>query len=150
MKLAAVAMLLLACAPLGAQAPTAPDSSRRSAFQFRFAFDFRYAFNPDWVLSQGRSVNLEKAQDDRIRAEMDLATAGFPAIREQLVAQQRELDRLLAMPRVNEAVAMRTLDAVLRLESELKRLQLKLLIRTKNVLTPEQQQLLLGMGRTDQ
>lgn len=150
MKLATTVMLLLAFAPLGAQAPTAPDSSRRTAFTFRFAFDFRYAFNPDWVLSQGRSVNLEKGQGNRIRSEIDLATSAFPAIRQQLAVQQRELDRLLAMPRVNEAAAMGALDAVLRLESELKRLQLTLLIRTKNVLTPEQQQSLMDMGRAGQ
>lgn len=143
MKLATILAALVVAAPLAAQTATkAEKAGADSAATRRFAFRFAFRFNPDWVLRNRVTIDLEQTQQSRITMEVEDATRDFSDIRMQLQAEQRALDMILEQPRVSETAALEALDRVLRLESLVKRSRLRLLIRTKNTLTPAQQELL--------
>lgn len=143
MRLAAAAMLLLVCAPLAAQSPAAPDSTSR------FAFRFRFAFNPDWVRSERDRVGLTGRQAATIDSVVRTATDGYAPLQHRLDRERRDLEQLLAEAHVNEGAALAALERVIAFETELKRLRLQMLIRTKNALTPAQQRRLLQLEEID-
>jgi Spy/CpxP family protein refolding chaperone len=62
-----------------------------------------------------------------------------------LSAETERLDAILRAPVLREAQVLEQVDRVLALERDLKRTKIALLVRIKNMLTPEQQVKLAGM-----
>jgi Spy/CpxP family protein refolding chaperone len=139
MRCAATLALLLLAPPLGAQAPARTDTTPRFVFQFAFAF------NPDWVLEHRDQVALGDGQERAIRLAIARVADAFGPVKVRLDREQLRLDALLSASPVDEGAALAALERVLALESELKRLRLRLMIRTRNTLTPAQQRLLLQL-----
>jgi Spy/CpxP family protein refolding chaperone len=110
-------------------------------------------FDPQLVLKHARDIGLtsqqrttimeaiKKVQTDLVPRQLDMAE---PAL---------ELAELLEAPVVDEAAAVSQASKVLEIETEVKKMQMMLLIRIKNVLTRDQQARLRALrdgGRDDE
>ncbi len=98
---------------------------------------------PEFVMAHQGAI----AMTDRQRAALqdvvrDVQSKAVVDAQLKLAATGEKLSRALARPSVDEAVVLQQLDEMLALEREVKRAQMTLLIRVKNLLTPAQQGLL--------
>ncbi len=102
----------------------------------------RQLFPPQLIMQHQGDIGLRDDQRRTITREMAVAEKGLIDVRWQLEEKTAALTKLLAADTVDEAAVMARVDEVLKLENEMKRLRLGLLVRLKNVLTPEQQKTL--------
>jgi uncharacterized membrane protein len=112
----------------GARAPS-PDQ----------ALDQR-VFPPDLVLQCRERIGLKTEQRDAIRTAMRDMQSKTMDMQWKLQDEAEKLNDALKRPAVNEAETLAQVDRVLGAEREVKRAQMTMLIRIKNVLTPEQQE----------
>ncbi len=127
--LVVTATLLLAlglAGPLGAQQP--PDDPLA-----------RLLFPPELVMQHQTEIGLRPEQ----RTAITRAIADFQSrvveVQWRMQQASETLGSLLGRPVVDQDAALAQVDEVLRLEREVKRGHLALLIEIKNALTPEQQ-----------
>lgn len=125
----AALLLAAASAPLLAQAvPSVDDPIARSLFE------------PDLIMQHRRAIGLtDKQRDDISRLIKDLQGRVVSLqwdLREQAEALSVELNR----PRVDLDRALDRVGRVLQTEGRIKEAHLTLLVRIKNVLSPEQQE----------
>ncbi len=107
-----------------------------------------HLFPPDQVMQQRQALELNEAQTQAIQTE---SAAVIPKLHEQQAALQRETGGLattLSTQQVDETRALAQLDRVLDNERAIKRLQLTLMIRVKNLLSPAQQELMRKLRTT--
>jgi Spy/CpxP family protein refolding chaperone len=97
-------------------------------------------FPPDQVLKYREEIGLDDSQSRALKELIEQAQARFVSLQWDLQGEAGKLARLLRSPRVDETAALAQVDRVLGQEREVKKAQLTLLIRIKNLLTPEQQQ----------
>jgi Spy/CpxP family protein refolding chaperone len=104
---------------------------------------------PELIMQNQKAIGLTDAQRSSVTGEIK-QTQG------RMVDQQWELQRavermveLLKPDKVDEQAVLGQLDKVLATEREVKRTQLGLMMRLKNILTPEQQRTLRDL-RTSQ
>ena len=96
-------------------------------------------FPPDLVFSRADAIGLTDAQKLSIQPMMLKAQAHFLELQPQLQRAVQGMVSLVGQSRVNEAQVLSQLEKVLSVEREIKRTQMGLMIRIKNVLTVEQQ-----------
>jgi len=97
-------------------------------------------FPPDLVLQCRERIGLKTEQRDAIRTAMrDMQTKTMD-MQWKLQDEAEKLNDALKRPAVNEAETLAQVDRVLAAEREVKRAQMVMLIRIKNVLTPDQQE----------
>jgi Spy/CpxP family protein refolding chaperone len=96
-------------------------------------------FPPELIMGHQGELGLEDPQRDAIISEIEGAQGQLTRLQWQLQAAVEELSRLLGASRVEEAKALEQAAEVMRLEGEVKRTHLGLLIRIKNLLTEPQQ-----------
>jgi Spy/CpxP family protein refolding chaperone len=94
-----------------------------------------------------QGITLQDAQRTRIIAEMSQAQAKFTEIQWTMSGEEEKLERLLQEPAPGEQAVIAQMDRILSLEQNLKRTQMVLLVRVKNILTPEQQTTLSRLQR---
>jgi Spy/CpxP family protein refolding chaperone len=99
----------------------------------------RQLFVPSVVMRHQNEIGLTDAQRQAITSEMNRSHERLVALRWQLEPKGAALDELLAAERIDEAAAMRQAAELMALEEQMKRTHLELLVRVKNLLTPEQQ-----------
>jgi|WetSurMetagenome_2_1015567.scaffolds.fasta_scaffold27963_4 Spy/CpxP family protein refolding chaperone len=99
-------------------------------------------FSPDLVMQNQKALNLTESQQSAIRAEMQKTMATFTDLKWQESAASEALDAALKVERPDEKQALALFDKVLAAEDAVKRLQFGMLVRVKNLLTPQQQTLL--------
>ena len=95
-------------------------------------------FAPELVMQRQQEIGLSDTQRSAIIADIGRAQ---PTATEQQWKLQREVTALAALLKVesiDEEKMLVQLDRVLAAEREIKRVQLALLVRIKNRLTPEQ------------
>jgi Spy/CpxP family protein refolding chaperone len=126
-NLAAMFLLLLLPAAASAQAGGGDDP---------FA---RYLFPPDRVMSHSLEIGLEDAQKTAIKNEVQKAQPKFTDAQFELQAEGERMIRLLQEKLVDETKVLAEVDRILAVEKEMKKAQITLLVRIKNVLTPAQQ-----------
>ncbi len=127
-KLAALLLLALLPAAAWAEAEGGGDDP--------FA---RYLFPPDKVMSHSIEIGLEDAQKTAIRNEVQKAQPKFTDAQFELQAEAEKMVRLLQEKTVDETKVLAEVDRILAVEKEIKKAQITLLVRIKNVLTPAQQ-----------
>ena len=98
-----------------------------------------HLFPPDLVLQLRSEIGLTDEQRDTFRAEMEKAQPRFEAFNQQHQKETGELAELLKKERVDEKAALAQFDKVQKLEGEIRRAHLALVIAIKNKLTPGQQ-----------
>ena len=94
---------------------------------------------PDVVLNHQQELGLSEDQVKSIHADVMDAQARFTTAQPQLEAAVAKLASLLKDSHVDQTRALAQLDEVLRLEHDLKHVQLTLMIQVKNALTAQQQ-----------
>jgi len=97
-------------------------------------------FAPDLVLRHAREVGLTTEQRRTITDELKKAQSELAPLQIDLSTAGLELLELLDRSRVDEAAALAKTGEVLQVERDVKKRQMVLLIRIKNVLSPEQQE----------
>lgn len=105
----------------------------------------RNLFPPDLVMRHGADIGLDDTQRDAIKEAVRQAQAKFLDVQWDMQAESEKMGRLLQGRPIDEAAVLAQADKVLGLEREVKRTQLSLLIRIKNLLSPPQQSRLLGL-----
>ena len=126
--LAALFLLALLPAAAPAQAPGGGDDP--------FA---RYLFPPDRVMGHSLEIGLEDAQKIAIRNEVQKVQPKFLDTQFELQGESEKMIRLLQETTVDETKVLAQVDRILALEKEIKKTQISLLVRIKNILTPAQQ-----------
>lgn len=97
-------------------------------------------FPPDMIMGHARQLNLTEEQKQFMRSEIQKTTATFQDLQWKLQDQMELLQETMKSTSVSEQQALAQLDKVLDIEREIKRLHIKLAVRLKNRLTPEQQE----------
>jgi Spy/CpxP family protein refolding chaperone len=102
----------------------------------------RQLFPPSLIMEHQGDIELTDAQRQAITKEMTDTQKAVVDLRWQLEEKTAALTKLLGAPKVDESAVMPLADEVLKLENQMKRLRLGLLVRVKNLLTPAQQETL--------
>lgn len=108
----------------------------------------RFFYSPMQVMSQAAEIGLTPEQQQAVEELTSAHQTKFRELRFELGNEMTRMAALAVEHPVQEAPMLEQLEAVLALEAEVKRLQLRMLVQVKNLLTPEQQaQLRAGGGR---
>jgi Spy/CpxP family protein refolding chaperone len=97
-------------------------------------------FPPELVMQNQQEIGLQDAQRASIQDEIHKAQSFFLDHQWKLSGEVEKLKKLVDAAPIEEARALEQVDRVLAAEREIKREQLTLLIRIKNVLTDRQRQ----------
>ncbi len=104
-------------------------------------------FPPELIMSHQAELGIDERQRDAILKELERAQAQFPRLQWQLQAATEQLSSLLDAPKIDEARALAQAAEVMKLETEIKKAHLGLLIRIRNLLTDAQRSKLLELRR---
>lgn len=107
----------------------------------------KFFFRPEFVMQNQRHIDLTEAQRETIKKEAVAAQTRFITLQWDLEEAMQRMKALVEQERIDEAAALEELDRILDLEREVKRTQLTLGIRIRNVLTPEQRRTLFRLRR---
>lgn len=104
-------------------------------------------FPPEMLMRAQQAIGLTDDQRDAIRKEMQESVGKFTEFQWQQSAENEKLAALSKADAADEEKILAQLDALLKVENEMKRLQARTMIRVRNVLTPEQRTKLREMRR---
>ncbi len=96
-------------------------------------------FPPELVMQHRRAIDLQRDQRDAITEAIQELQSHVVSLQWELLDQTQALVEVLAGPRADEGTVLDKIDAVLAAEARIKRSQMTLLVRIKNILTPQQQ-----------
>jgi Spy/CpxP family protein refolding chaperone len=99
----------------------------------------KYLFPPELVMKYSQDLGLDERQRTTVKENVQKAQAKFLDLQWGLQEESQKMVRLLQARPVEEAAVLAEADKVLALEREIKRAQLSLLIRLKNLLNETQQ-----------
>ena len=107
----------------------------------------RYLYPPDRVMSHAMELGLDDAQKTSIKNEVQKAQGKFVDLQFALQGESEKMIRLLQQKPVDEAGVLAEVDRILALEKDIKKTQISLLVRIKNVLTSAQQEKLSDLPK---
>ena len=110
----------------------------------------RFLFPPERVMGHSLEIGLQDAQKTAIRDEAKKVQGKFLDTQFELQGESEKMVRLLQGGTVDEAKVLAQVDRILALEREIKKAQISLLVRIKNILTPAQQAKLAEIQRADE
>jgi Spy/CpxP family protein refolding chaperone len=96
-------------------------------------------FPPELVMQHQEAIGPSDEQKAFFKTEIRQAQLKFTEWQWKLQDEMEKLVTIVKQPRVDEQQALAQLEKVLATEREIKRVQVTLLVRIKNMLTPEQQ-----------
>jgi Spy/CpxP family protein refolding chaperone len=97
-------------------------------------------FPPELVLKYQQDIGLDEAQSSALKALVHQAQSKFLDLQWDMQAEAGKLVQLVRVAHVDEGAAIAQADRVLNLERDVKKAQLSLLIRIKNLLSSAQQE----------
>jgi Spy/CpxP family protein refolding chaperone len=109
-----------------------------SAHGARMRRDVEDAFAPQVVLAHRLELGLRPGQIEAIEAAMLETHQKLLALQWKLDADNEKLSQLLAKDRVDQGKVQATFDEVTAVEHDVKKANLTLLVRVKNLLDSEQ------------
>ena len=152
--LTAVALLAASAAgaqepPGGATRPMAPGGGSRRADGPAGRPDAlaEQFFPPDLIMRNSNKIGLTPDQESAIKSQMQQAQSQFIDLEWKLHHEQEAFQELVQKEKPDEALTLAQLDKLLKIENEVKKGQTTLMVRIKNVLTPQQQTQLRTMRR---
>lgn len=107
----------------------------------------KHVFPPELVMKYGQEIGLDDRQRIALRETVQTVQSKFLDFQWDLQEESQKLVRLLQAQPVNEAAVLAEVDKVLALEREIKRAQISLLVKIKNLLTEPQQAKLLELRK---
>ena len=122
--------LLAGPALLSAQGPQ-PQPPQQDPFA-------RFLFPPELIMSNQQALGLQDAQRARIMTELQGTQNALMDVQMHMGAETEKMAQLLGEATVDEAAVLAQVDRILELERQIKKRQVALLIRIRNVLTPQQ------------
>ena len=134
------ALALAAGPPALAQAPGTTPASAVDPIGSKL-------FPPELIMTHQAELGLDDKQRETILKELEGAQAQCPRLQWQLQAASQQLSKLLDESPVNEAKALAQAGEVMKLETEIKRAHLGLLIRIRNTLSDTQRSKLQALRR---
>ncbi len=105
----------------------------------------RQLFPPELIMKYGTEIGLDEAQRTAMKQAIQAAQTKFLDVQWDMQAASQKMVRLLQARPIDEAAVLAQADKVMGLEREVKKGQLSLLIRIKNLLTEAQQAKLTDM-----
>jgi len=96
-------------------------------------------FPPELVMKYSQEINLDERQRAAIKENVQKAQTKFVDVQFELQTESQKLARLLQAKPADETAVLTQVDKVLALEREVKRTQITLVVRIKNLLTDAQQ-----------
>jgi Spy/CpxP family protein refolding chaperone len=96
-------------------------------------------FPPELVMQNRQEISLTADQSKALRDDISQAQAKFLDLQWDMQAEQDKLVALLKARPVDESAVLAQVDKVLDRERAIKKTQIGLLVRIKNLLTPAQQ-----------
>ncbi len=106
-------------------------------------------FPPELVMQHRRAIDLRREQRDAITTAIQELQGNVVSLQWELLDQTQALVEMLDAPRADEGQVLEQIDRVLAAEARIKRSQMALLVRIKNVLTVEQQERLRELRESD-
>lgn len=100
---------------------------------------FQTLFPPELIMQHRRAIGLDDEQRDAISRLISDLQGRVLSLQWELMAEVEQLGTVTSPSRVDLDRALDQMDAVLDLEGEIKEAHLEMLVRIKNLLTPEQQ-----------
>lgn len=98
----------------------------------------RQLFPPDLIMAQSQRLHLDEKQRAAIKNEVQRAQSKFLDLQWDLREASEAMGEMLQQTPIDEARVLQQADKVMGMEREIKKIQLSMLIRIKNALTPEQ------------
>ena len=105
----------------------------------------RYLFPPELIMANQRAINLTDSQRNSLQQAMSDAQGKFIGLQFKMSSEMEKLQALLQPASVDEAKVLEEVDRVLTIERDVKRTQLSLMIKIKNLLTQQQQNRLTSL-----
>ena len=99
----------------------------------------KFLFPPELIMAHGEELGLQDKDRAAIKNEVQKAQSKFFDLQWQTREETDKMVKLLQQSPADEAKILEQADRVMALEREIKRTHLTLLIRLRNMLTPEQQ-----------
>ena len=96
-------------------------------------------FAPELVMKHRQEINLDENQSRAMKEAIQKAQSKFLDLQWDMQSEQQKLVQLLKAQPVDESAALAQVDRLLNQEREVKKAQLSLLIRIKNLLSDVQQ-----------
>jgi Spy/CpxP family protein refolding chaperone len=100
---------------------------------------FNRLFPPELIMQHRRAIGLTDDQRDRISGLIRDLQGRVVQLQWKLQDEMQQLGQVVGATRVDLDRALDQLDKVLDTEKEIKQAHLEMLVRIKNLLTPEQQ-----------
>jgi Spy/CpxP family protein refolding chaperone len=132
-------LFLCLCGAAFGQAPQQARDSRDSIDQ--------ELFPPELVMQYQQEINLNEGQSRAIRDEIHKAQAKFVDMQWDLQTETEKMALLLKTRPAEEGAVLAQLDKVLDRERAIKKTQISLLVRIRNLLTEAQQAKLMELRR---
>jgi len=105
---------------------------------------FETLFPPDLIMQHRRAIGLTDEQRDAISQMIQELQGRVVRLQWELLDEVQQLREVMGASRVELDRALDQLNEVLDTEREIKQAHLEMLVRIKNLLTPEQQE---GLAR---
>ena len=99
----------------------------------------KFLFPPDLVMKYSQDLGLDERQRTAVKENVQKAQTKFVDLQWELQEASQKMVHLLQARPVDETAVLAAADKVLGLERDIKRTQLSLLIRLKNLLSEQQQ-----------
>ncbi len=104
-------------------------------------------FPPELVMKYHQEINLNETQSKAIKEEIQKAQAKFLDMQWDMQSETEKLVQLLKARPADESAVLAQVDRVLNRERDIKKTQISLLVRIKNLLADEQQNKLMELRR---
>ena len=98
----------------------------------------RQLFPPEMVMGHQEELGLQEKQRAAIRSEVHKVQSRFVDLQWQLSEDTEKMASLLRSTPIDEARVLEQADKVMAQEREVKKMQLSMLVRIRDLLTPEQ------------
>lgn len=128
-------ILLVTLLPAAAQNPPPPDPLQG------------HIFPPELVMQNQLALGITEEQRDYLLDEIQQVQKESTRLQWKLQGEMEKMADLLSSETVDEQAALRQLQDILEMERQIKTAHMRLAIRIKNTLTPEQQTKLSEMRR---
>jgi len=96
-------------------------------------------FSPDLVMQNQQAINLTEGQQNTISKEMQNAQSEFMTLQWNLQKEMEKFKLLVEKENLAETQVLEQMERMLAIENKIKKRQITLMVRIKNLLNPEQQ-----------
>ena len=97
-------------------------------------------FSPELIMPNHKVIGLSQEQEKDIMEEMKSAQSDFMDLNWQMSKVKVDFTNLIGKTQVDETKTLETLSEMLNIENKIKKRQITLMVRIKNLLSKEQQE----------